>query len=54
MIFDPYYSSKERGTQKGMGLGLATSYSIIKKHHGKITAASEVGVGTTINIYLPA
>ena len=54
MIFDPYYSSKERGTQKGMGLGLATSYSIIKKHNGKITAESEVGVGTTINIYLPA
>ena len=37
-----------------MGLGLATSYSIIKKHHGEITAESKVGVGTTINIYLPA
>jgi PAS domain S-box-containing protein len=54
MIFDPYYSSKERGTQKGMGLGLATSYSIIKKHNGGIIAKSKLGVGTTINIYLPA
>ena len=54
LIFDPYYSSKERGTQKGMGLGLATAYSIIKQHHGEITAESKVGVGTTINIYLPA
>lgn len=54
LIFDPYYSSKERGTQKGMGLGLATSYSIIKQHNGEITAESKLGVGTTINIYLPA
>jgi len=54
MIFDPYYSSKERGTHKGMGLGLATSYSIIKQHNGEITAESKLGVGTTINIYLPA
>lgn len=54
MIFDPYYSSKERGTQKGMGLGLATSYSIIKQHKGEITAQSKLGVRTTINIYLPA
>ena len=54
MIFNPYYSSKERGTQKGMGLGLATSYSIIKKHNGEITAETKAGVGTTINIYLPA
>jgi len=54
VVFDPYYSSKERGTKKGMGLGLATSYSIIKKHNGEITVESKVGVGTTINIYLPA
>jgi len=54
MIFDPYFSSKERGTKKGMGLGLATSYSIIKQHNGEIAAESKLGVGTTINIYLPA
>ncbi|MDY6861353.1 MAG: PAS domain S-box protein, partial [Thermodesulfobacteriota bacterium] len=49
-IFDPYFSTK----QKGSGLGLSTSYSIIKKHDGHIIAESEMGVGTTLYIYLPA
>jgi len=49
-IFDPYFTTKE----KGSGLGLATSYSIIKKHGGYITVESEVGVGTTFYLYLPA
>ena len=49
-IFDPYYSTK----QKGSGLGLATSYSIIKRHNGTITVESEFGQGTAFNIYLPA
>jgi len=49
-IFDPYFTTKQTGT----GLGLANSYSIIKKHGGYITAESEVGVGTTFRIYLPA
>ncbi len=53
LIFEPYFSTKNRGTQKGMGLGLATTYSIINKHDGHIWAESEVGVGTTISIYLP-
>jgi signal transduction histidine kinase/ActR/RegA family two-component response regulator len=54
MIFDPYFSTKERGTQKGMGLGLATAYSIIKKHDGHIAVESTPGVGTTCYLYLPA
>ena len=54
MIFDPYFSTKEMGSQKGMGLGLATTYSIINRHDGHITVESEVGVGTTFTIYLPA
>lgn len=49
-IFDPYFTTK----QKGSGLGLAISYSIIKKHKGDITAESEVGVGTTFHVYIPA
>ena len=53
-IFDPYFSTKEMGIQKGMGLGLATTYSIISRHNGHITVESDVGVGTTFILYLPA
>ena len=54
MIFDPYFSTKERGEQKGMGLGLAVAYSVITKHHGVITVHPTPGAGTTFHIYLPA
>ena len=53
-VFDPYFSTKERGAQKGMGLGLAVAYSIVKSHEGAIWLESEVGAGTTVHIYLPA
>jgi two-component system cell cycle sensor histidine kinase/response regulator CckA len=49
-IFDPYFTTK----QEGSGLGLATTYSIIKKHDGHITVESKLGEGTTFHIYLPA
>jgi CheY-like chemotaxis protein len=52
-IFDPYFTTKEMGNQKGMGLGLAISYSIIKKHGGHISVESATGRGTTLHIYLP-
>ncbi|MFH1954632.1 MAG: ATP-binding protein [Pseudomonadota bacterium] len=53
-VFDPYFSTKEKGTQKGMGLGLAVAYSVVKKHGGLITIESEVGGGTTAHIYIAA
>jgi PAS domain S-box-containing protein len=49
-IFDPYFTTKQRGS----GLGLAVAYSIIKKHEGYIDVKSQLGVGTTFFIYLPA
>jgi signal transduction histidine kinase/ActR/RegA family two-component response regulator len=49
-IFTPYFTTKQRGS----GLGLATSYSIINKHGGLIIVESEIGHGTTFSIYLPA
>ena len=48
-IFDPYFTTK----QQGSGLGLAVTYSIIKRHHGDIRAESKPGNGTTFLIYLP-
>ncbi|MCK7467754.1 MAG: ATP-binding protein [Desulfosudis oleivorans] len=53
-IFDPYFTTKDVGSQKGVGLGLAIAYSIIKKHNGHIAVESSVGGGTTFHIYLPA
>ncbi|HPT88579.1 MAG TPA: PAS domain S-box protein [Bacillota bacterium] len=49
-IFDPYFTTKVNGN----GLGLATSYAIIKKHDGYIEVQSQPNKGTIINIYLPA
>jgi PAS domain S-box-containing protein len=49
-IFDPYFTTK----QKGSGLGLAVVYAIIDKHSGRITVDSQLGLGTTFTIYLPA
>jgi CheY-like chemotaxis protein len=49
-IFDPYFTTK----QSGSGLGLATVYSIVRKHQGHVEAESELGRGTTFHIWLPA
>ncbi|MEY2528710.1 MAG: hypothetical protein QOJ05_800, partial [Verrucomicrobiota bacterium] len=49
-IFDPYFTTKP----KGNGLGLATTYSIIKNHNGLICVESQVHYGSTFTLYLPA
>jgi two-component system, cell cycle sensor histidine kinase and response regulator CckA len=52
-IFDPYFTTKDMGSQKGVGLGLAICYSIVKKHNGYILVDSVPDKGTTFQIYLP-
>jgi len=53
-IFDPYYSTKERGALKGMGLGLTVVYAILRNHGGYVVVRSEPNQGTTVSLYLPA
>lgn len=49
-LFVPYFTTKRGGS----GLGLATSYNIVRKHAGLITIESVVGTGSTFSVYLPA
>ncbi len=51
-VFEPFFSTKEKG--KGTGMGLAMAYGVIKSHGGYITVDSEVGKGAAFTVYLPA
>ncbi len=49
-VFDPYFTTKPDGN----GLGLATSFAVIKRHEGHIEVTSEMGIGSTFRLYVPA
>ena len=53
-VFDPYFSTKQKGIQKGMGLGLTIAHAIIKKHGGAIWIETPPGGGCAVRMYLPS
>lgn len=52
-VFDPYYSTKERGTEKGMGLGLTIVYSTLRNHGGYVIVKPAMCEGSVVSLYLP-
>ncbi len=53
-VFDPYFSTKQRGSQKGMGLGLTICRVVIRRHGGSLAIESRPQEGTTVTCLLPA
>ncbi len=53
LLFEPYFSTKERSSQKGMGLGLALCDTLVHRHGGTLSVDSIEGQGATFHLYLP-
>lgn len=53
-VFDPYFSTKQKGAQKGMGLGLTIVHAIVKKHGGTVWIETPPGGGCAVRLYLPS
>jgi len=52
-VFDPYFSTKQKGAQKGMGLGLTIVHAIVKKHGGTVWIETSPAGGCTVRLYFP-
>lgn len=52
-VFDPYYSTKQRGVVKGMGLGLTIVYATLRNHGGHVVVSPGEKEGTIVSLYLP-
>lgn len=52
-VFDPYYSTKQRGVVKGMGLGLTIVYATLRNHGGHVVVCPGKETGTVVSLYLP-
>jgi PAS domain S-box-containing protein len=53
LIFDPYFTTKPAGVQKGLGLGLTLAYAVVKRHGGEISVESQVGRGSRFTLLVP-